>query len=482
MEKSGTRLPVFEIQIPFYLIALLYLTLPNLPLLLSTRTLGALPHGYINLECLLIGTLGLFLPRGVVFVLLFLESLVDFAYSLCYTYKFSLGELLSSLRYLTAMPTGRVLGGLAILILSILVCAILALLRPRPRQRLWAAGALLVCVVIPTAIDMFDGQNLLWRKDATLTSYRLVRSPILVLGIWQADSYRTDAELRHTDDAPMSSASSPAILFLDGQRDTAKSPNVVLIVVESWGLALDARLAQALAAPYDDPRMARKYKVSYGAVPFTGLTVPGEARELCHSTTGFGILHASAELAEQCLPAVFHARGYQTLAIHGYAGQMFYRSTWYRNLGFDRIWFGPELHRIGLPNCHGAFPGICDASIAGWMGSSFLSVDQKKPLFIYWVTLNSHLPVPADPDLPDDGVCATQPALKNSVALCSWFRLVRAVHQSVQKVALEATARPTIFVLVGDHAPPFGDPQLRSDFSGTQVPYVMLTPVAESPR
>ncbi|MGA3264282.1 MAG: sulfatase-like hydrolase/transferase [Terracidiphilus sp.] len=476
------KIQIIQLRKSIILIVLLYLALPNLLLLFTTRTLGALPHGYINLECLLIGALGVFLPRGVVFALLFLESLVDFAYSLCYTYKFSLGELLSSLRYLTAMPTGRVLEGLAVLILSILACTILALVRPRPRQRLWAAGVLLVCVAIPTAIDMFDGQNFLWRKDATLTSYHLVRSPILVLGIWQADSFRTGAESRHTDDAPMNSASSPAISFLDGQRNAAQSPNVVLIVVESWGLALDSHLAQALAAPYYDPRITRKYKVTYGAVPFTGLTVPGEARELCHSTTGFGILHASAELAEQCLPAVFHARGYQTLAIHGYVGQMFYRSTWYRNLGFDRSWFGPDLHGIGLPNCRGAFPGICDASIAGWMGSSFLSVDQDKPLFIYWVTLNSHLPVPAKPDLPDDGVCATQPALKNSVALCSWFRLVRAVHQAVQKVALGATARPTVFVLVGDHAPPFGDPQLRSDFSSTQVPYVMLMPIAEPQR
>jgi phosphoglycerol transferase MdoB-like AlkP superfamily enzyme len=50
------------------------------------------------------------------------------------------------------------------------------------------------------------------------------------------------------------------------------------------------------------------------------------------------------------------------------------------------------------------------------------------------------------------------------------------VHQSVQQVALGATARPTVFVLVGDHAPPFGDPELLAEFSSTQVPYVMLTP------
>jgi phosphoglycerol transferase MdoB-like AlkP superfamily enzyme len=98
-------------------------------------------------------------------------------------------------------------------------------------------------------------------------------------------------------------------------------------------------------------------------------------------------------------------------------------------------------------------------------------------MFLYWVTLNSHVPEPAHPDLPDDGVCNTQPALRDSTALCSWFRLVRTVHQSIEKVALQAPSRPTVFVLVGDHAPPFGDTALAEQFSSTQVPYVLLTPV-----
>jgi hypothetical protein len=41
---------------------------------------------------------------------------------------------------------------------------------------------------------------------------------------------------------------------------------------------------------------------------------------------------------------------------------------------------------------------------------------------------------------------------------------------------MRTLARPTIFILVGDHAPPFADPRLRSEFSASQVPYVMLTP------
>jgi phosphoglycerol transferase MdoB-like AlkP superfamily enzyme len=476
MEKTMKTAAALEIRTPFYAIAVLYLTLPNLPLLLSTRTLGALPHGYINLEYLLIGALGVFMPRGAVFMLLLLESLADFAYSVCYTYQFSLENLLSSLRYLPLLPMSRILEGLVFLATGILFCAALAFVRPLPRRRLWTAGVLLACVAILAPIDIFCGQNPIWHKDVALSPYRVTRSPIFTLGVREAAARFTNKKESQANDAPMRSASSPLISFFDKQQDPAEFPNVVLVVVESWGLALDSHLAQQLTAPYDDPRIALKYNVSYGTAPFTGLTVPGEARELCQSTIGFGILNASSGLVGRCLPAFFHARGYRNLAIHGYVGQMFYRGNWYAKLGFDRMWFGPNLHQMGLPNCRGAFPGVCDASIAGWMGSSLLSADQGKPQFIYWVTLNSHLPVPAHPDLADDGVCATQPALRNSAALCSWFRLVRVVHESVQQVALRATARPTIFILVGDHAPPFGDPRLRAEFSGTEVPYVMLTP------
>ena len=139
-------------------------------------------------------------------------------------------------------------------------------------------------------------------------------------------------------------------------------------------------------------------------------------------------------------------------------------------------WFNPDFIKLELPDCEGAFPGTCDAAIAGWIGSSLLSEDTGKPKFIYWITLNSHLPVPPHPDLAEDGVCFTQPSLRDSVPLCSWFPLVRNVNQAVQELALRPSARPTVFVVVGDHAPPFADPELRQIFSATDVPFVLLTP------
>jgi len=330
---------------------------------------------------------------------------------------------------------------------------------------------------------MLSGQNPLWHKgDVALFPFRIARSPILSLAVREFRNYKMNEAWSHTKNVPVPSASAGVISFLEHRAGAEETPNVVLILVESWGLPLDPHLAHALTDPYDDPRVSRKFQVSYGAVPFTGLTLPGEVRELCHSSLGFGILQASGETAQQCMPEYLHARGYRSIAIHGYVGQMYNRNELYPNLGFDRVWFGPDLRKLGLPDCRGAFPGICDTSIAGWIGNSLFNEDPGNPRFIYWVTLNSHLPIPESPDLPDDGVCSTQPALDNSKALCSWFRVVRAVHQAVQQVALSPTARPTVFLLVGDHAPPFGEPQLRGMFSDSQVPYVLLTPTANSSR
>ena len=416
------------------------------------------------------------MPRGVVFLLLALDALADCAYSICYTYQFSPGDLIDSLRYAILLPAGRLAAGCIALAAAIFACALLAEVRPRRDRRLHAAGTLLALVAILLPIDVLGGQNPLWHRDMSLLSVRVARSPLLTLGVRALLAHRIEQAAR-APDPPMASASAQLKLAMSTFGADAQAPDVVLVVVESWGLLLDADVQRALTAPYRQDAIARGYRVTYGTAPFSGLTVPGEARELCQSALGFGILHRSAQVAQQCLPGQFHALGYENTAIHGYVGEMFHRAAWYPELGFDRTWFGPELRRLGLPPCEGAFPGICDAAIAKFIGGALLDDGRPRPKFIYWVTLNSHLPVPAQPNLPADSWCAAEPALRDSAALCSWFRLVRTVHESVSQIAAQTT-RPTVFILVGDHAPPFSEARLRSQFSAAQVPYVMLTPVS----
>jgi phosphoglycerol transferase MdoB-like AlkP superfamily enzyme len=445
------------------------------------HSLALLPRGYINLEYLLIGALSVFLPRSAVFLLIFLESLADLVCAVSQTYMLSPKDLVESLRSLRSLPTFRTLEIVVVFILLFVICAAVTHVQPRVEDRLWVLSnfLFLIGIFIPAAI--LTGQNPFKPLDVMYTHKRMARAPVLSLASSAVYFYRIGLAAHGTGSGGMNSASSYAMAFLN-HPSAAKSPDVVLIVVESWGLSLDAHLAQALSAPYDDPSVARKYDVSYGAVPFGGSTVPGEGRELCHSTMGFNLLVASPESLHGCLPSLFHARNYDNFAIHGYSGSMFERKAWYPKIGFDRIWFRADLDRMGLPECDGAFPGTCDAAIAGWIGSSLLSVDTRKPRFIYWVTLNSHLPVPAHPNLTVDGVCSTLLPLRDSVPMCSWFRLVRNVHHSVQQLVLIPSARPTVFVVVGDHAPPFADPKLRRIFSATDVPYVLLTPRTAAAR
>jgi phosphoglycerol transferase MdoB-like AlkP superfamily enzyme len=156
-------------------------------------------------------------------------------------------------------------------------------------------------------------------------------------------------------------------------------------------------------------------------------------------------------------------------------GHMFDRSSWYGRIGFHEQEFRDQLRQQGLPDCVGAYVGTCDASIADWIGKR-LAEPKPKPAFIYWVTLNSHLPVPIPSQLPNGVSCSLNSNLSQQPALCSWFQLIANVHQSVSRLAMGNLARPTIFAIVGDHAPPFRNPGLRSQFSDAAVPYVLLVP------
>ena len=225
-------------------------------------------------------------------------------------------------------------------------------------------------------------------------------------------------------------------------------------------------------ASYDQPDLRVRYEVLQGTIPFSGFTVVGESRKLC-GKLGTHVLYASKEELRQCLPNRFIALGYHTVAVHGMDGHMFRRLTWYSNVGFQEQWFRDQFRQQGLPDCAGAFNGTCDAAIADWIGRR-LETKGPSPNLMYWMTLNSHLPVIVPSPLPAGASCSLTPFLTQQASLCSWYQLVRNVHESVSRLAMSKLARPTIFVIVGDHAPPFSNPEVRDQFSGAVVPYVIL--------
>jgi len=252
-------------------------------------------------------------------------------------------------------------------------------------------------------------------------------------------------------------------------------PNIVLVLTESWGLAQDDRINRAEQQPYDDPRIGALYREITGAVPFDGATTSGETRALCGDAEGIASISEPASYFANCWPERMNHRGYRTVAVHGFTPTMYQRERWYSRFGFSDAVFQPQLQQSGAAMCDGAFPGICDASVAQWIGQHLISSAQDRPVFVHWVTLGSHLPVPPEA-APADLEACRQISIVDDNALCSWFNLVQKLHQSVAKLALMSISKPTVFIIVGDHAPPFLNAATRSRFSQTSVPYVILMP------
>jgi hypothetical protein len=464
-----------------FFVVFVYVVAANIPFWIASRSMGFLLTGVFNFELVVLGILSVFLRRSVTVALLAIALVLDVMRGISLTYLLGPLEMLRSVRYLFEYAPSHV-GEVAVVAICIgAICLLGAVAKDslaRNRERLYVVCALAVFLVVVGVIDVHKGRTSMFHgEDYEESSLRLTRLPghELVMNevLLQHFSLRSTGS---TASAP--AASKMMVRFEDAavaSHGSAMVPNVVLILVESWGKSLDASLERSLVQPYLAEKLLERYTLSEGTVPFYGPTVAGEARELCGSKIGFGLLSASADELKGCLPESMRRKGYHNTAVHGYSARMFDRGEWYHRIGFDESWFRDRLQQRGLPMCPGPFPGICDAAASVWIGDR-LQQDTDSPQFIYWVTLNSHLPVPIPNKVQDPPACSDNAMTAESAALCSWYQLEFNVHRSVAELALRPTKRPTIFLIVGDHTPPFASVRLKSHFSDRVVPYVLLVP------
>jgi len=460
-----------------------FLVLPNLPLLLAARPISLLVRGYVDLDYLAIGLLSLFVPRAVTFVLLAVAIGLDFIHAACITYLFAPIEFLHVMRYGGMLSTTRISLIVGAVVLTLAVCfatVVFTSRRPAGRERRFAMLAMTALLVM---LALADASARILHHNGESPSARLTRTPTLSLIYSHIIYERYQRGMRVGSMYAMPSAMSLALNRLSDHpahdSSTGSSiemqPNVVLVLVESWGSAHDLALRQAIVEPFSDPALQARYNVLHGTMPFAGPTTSGEKRELCQSRMGMDFDQGTQAQLERCVPARMHRAGYRTLAVHGFSGDFYDRKDWYPRLGFDDMWFHDRLHAAGLPDCPGPFTGSCDNAVAQWIGER-LREPGSSPLFVHWVTLNSHLPIVNPPVLKSPASCDVSPATRNDPQICSWYQLVAVVSHSVHDLALMPLGRPTIFVVIGDHAPPFNKDSERGQFSQDVVPYVMLLP------
>ena len=459
----------------FYLL-FVYATIPNLPFWIANSFLLSAPRPYVNLDYLLIAMISMYLPAGATVLLFTLAWIVDVGADSMYFYYFSQHDFVASILFLGNIQFGRVLiAGMA------LICSGLAFEIGLRRLTRGFRSVSRVSVVI-----LSIGIISLIALAAVLSSTQIVKRDVYrshSLSNSVSFSCLRIAFLRHI--APPSSHSgikinsaTKSILQELSSHDiaTSRKRNLVVILIEAYGLIDDRQMQNRLLSPFTTPEIAANYNVQISNVAFRGPTVSGEFRELCGLQLDLSSASSVASFSESCLPKLATKAGYKTLAIHGFSRYMFDRGTWWPEMGFQSTLFLEDLQ----PNpkthlCSGPFPGVCDTDMGNIVGEKLLSSRGDSPNLIYWVTLNSHLPIQKGAaetsavcggtrtDIPDEGICL-------------WAALVYRVNQSIANIATLPGLPQTEFVVVGDHAPPFLFPARRERFSQTDVPVVHLVP------
>jgi len=268
-------------------------------------------------------------------------------------------------------------------------------------------------------------------------------------------------------DAPFSSAA--AQTGFEGLG--ADGNHLVVVMVEAMGVPRDPALRAKLMRRWREADIGRIYDVKFGSTPFWGSTTYGEMRELCGR---WGDYHALIENRDEgCLPARLAARGYRTTAVHGFDESSFQRTGWYPHIGFQQMLFREDLLGRGAEKCGGVFPGACDRDVPALIGERLKQAKGKQ--FVYWLTLNSHIPVPASDQLRTRDCARFDAALaRDHAMICRLFSLWSGTNDSLARMLADPDLPPTDILIVGDHAPPFFDRSQRAQFDPERVPWVLL--------
>ena len=248
--------------------------------------------------------------------------------------------------------------------------------------------------------------------------------------------------------------------------------NLILIMVESLGTPVgNAEMKRMLFARYNTPAIADRFEVKTGNTTYFNSTTAGEMRELCGRWGDYDEVMEEADTS--CLPARLAQAGYETRAYHSFTGAFFDRATWYPNIGFQKQQFAEELLARGTRECGGVFPGACDRDVPSLIAQDLKAAD--KPQFLYWLTVNSHLPVPPGMNLEVDN-CETHSAIlaADFPMICRQFALWNQMDDAIIREITAADFPETDILIVGDHMPPYYDRHHRSQFAPDTVPYLLL--------
>ncbi|GAB5489302.1 MAG: sulfatase-like hydrolase/transferase [Parasphingorhabdus sp.] len=324
-------------------------------------------------------------------------------------------------------------------------------------------------------VGVLTGAYFTMRRDSRIMRWWYYPIALFAaLGVATVD-YTLSSELRgHYKRAP--AAGTPFSSAME-QSDMPARANgqrhLVLIMVESLGQPVNnTEMQRLLFEQYrKSDAVLSRYELSSGTTPFFGSTTRGEIREMCGRWGEYFPLMAKPD--NRCLPNQLAQQGYETMAMHSFNGVFFDRSKWYPNIGFQKSYFADDLIKKGASKCGGVFPGACDRDVPKLMSDALRAAE--KPTFLYWLTVNSHLPVLAGHNLNVEKCQRVSVELaENYPHICSQYAVWNDIDQAIISQITASDFPEADILLVSDHMPPFFDRHHRKQIDPANVPWLYL--------
>ncbi len=249
--------------------------------------------------------------------------------------------------------------------------------------------------------------------------------------------------------------------------DPGKKPeNIVLVIIESFGLINNSKIQQELTKKFSEA-IKINHQIESGSVQFFGATTSAEIRELCGIKSDYKFAMSKSNF-DNCIPNKLKNFGYSTNGLHYYFRSAFSRDLWWPNIGLDNIKFLDEYNK---KKCGGIFDGGCDAML---IADLFSTLNSKEKIFSYGLTLNSHFPIHNNEYISsiDDSRLSEFDNLPSEISMLvkSWMVVLDSVANEVNQYP----DRDMLVVIVGDHSPPFLSESNRSIFNKEKVPYIII--------
>ncbi|MEL7188807.1 MAG: hypothetical protein AAGK17_04580 [Pseudomonadota bacterium] len=294
----------------------------------------------------------------------------------------------------------------------------------------------------------------------------------LVAILINADTFATEGTRgSYKASAPAGTPVESAIIQTGISPDSVAADNLVIIMVESWGVPTDPHDKALDDKIWAADALEDRFTISRGKSLYFGSTTNGEMRELC----GIWGDHLSTDFDKaDCLPKQFRDAGFSTKAYHTFGRTFFGRFEWYPKLGFEEVSFESDLKKRGARHCDGVFAGACDADIPKMIAADLRNSETTRNL-VYWLTLNAHLPV-AHEDAMGTGECGLGDAewREDFPMLCRSYMVHKIVADAIYDELSDPAFPEADVLIIGDHMPPFFQRSIRTRFDAAHVPWIYL--------